>query len=144
MKVRTVAGILAVMCFVASGAWAQTQGALQKHFSSAADQVKMAGTAAEKRAILDRSFRSMSSALEVAERSASLSANDRAGIGMLKVRLQDKQDELAGVNGFTAVPDAQLNSFSTYAAQDMEQAAEMISISLVALILIILLVAILL
>jgi hypothetical protein len=131
------------MCFVVSGAWAQTQGALQKHFSSAAAQVKTAGTAAEKRAILDRSMRTMSNALEVAEHSASLSPNDRAGIGMLKMRLQDKQDELIGANGFTAVPDVQLNSFSTYVAQDMEQATEMVSISLVALLLIILIVAVL-
>jgi len=144
MKARTVVGVLTMMCFIAGSVVAQAQGPIQKHFSSAAAQVKAAGTAAEKRMILDRSLRTMSSALNVAERSASLTAADRASIAQFKSRLQEKQDELSGTNGFVAVPDAQLNAFSTYVAQDMEQAAEMVSISLVALILIIILVAVLL
>lgn len=143
MKARTFTGILSLMCFVAVGALAQTQGTIQKHFSDAATKVQAAGTAAEKRMILDRSFRTMSSALDVAERSASLTAADVKGIAFLRSSLQDKQNELAGTKGFAAVPDAQLNAFSTYVVQDMEQATEMVSISLVALLLIILLVAVL-
>jgi hypothetical protein len=143
MKAHRVAGILSLLCFVSVGVLAQTQGTIQKHFSTTATQVQAAGTAAEKRVILDRSFRTMSNALDVAERSASLSAADVKGIEMLRTSLLDKQNELAGTNGFTAVPDAQLNAFSTYVVQDMEQASEMISISLVALLLIILLVAVL-
>jgi hypothetical protein len=144
MKTRMVVTALTLMCFVAGTAFAQAQGPIQKHFSTAAAQVKAAGTAAEKRMILDQSFRTMSGALDVAGRSPMLSATDRADIVQLKLRIQEKQDELAGTNGFTAVTDAQLNAFSTYVVQDMEQAAEMVSISLVALLLIILLVAILL
>jgi len=143
MKARTFTGILSLMCFVVVGALAQTQGTIQKHFSDAATKVQAAGTAAEKRMILDRSFRTMSSALDVAERSASLTATDVKGIARLRSSLQDKQNELAGTKGFVAVPDAQLNAFSTYVVQDMEQADEMVSISLVALLLIILLVAVL-
>lgn len=144
MKARNAAGILTLMCCVSVGGLAQSQGTIQKHFQDAATKVQAAGTAGEKRMILDRSFRTMSKALDVAERSASLSAADVQGIALLRSSLKDKQDELAGTNGFTAVPDAQLNVFSTYVVQDMEQAAEMVSISLVALVLIILLVAILL
>jgi hypothetical protein len=63
--------------------------------------------------------------------------NDRIGIDLFKATLQEKQDELAGSNGYERVPDAQLNAFSNSVVQDMEQAAEMITISVLALVLII-------
>jgi hypothetical protein len=48
--------------------------------------------------------------------------------------------ELAGSSGYERVSDKDLNAFSDYVVQDMEQAAEMVTISLVALLLIIILV----
>jgi hypothetical protein len=51
------------------------------------------------------------------------------GIDHLKATLQDKQDELAGNNGYERISDEQLNGFSDYAVQNMEQADMVITIS---------------
>ncbi len=67
----------------------------------------------------------------------------RIGIDRFKAALQEKQDELAGSNGYVRVSDEQLNAFSDYVVQDMEQADQMITISVVTLLLIIILVVLL-
>ena len=73
-----------------------------------------------------------------------ISQEDRAGIDRFKATLQEKQDELAGLKGFERVPDAQLNAFSDYVVQDMEQAADRtITISLVTALLIVILIILL-
>ena len=58
----------------------------------------------------------------------------------VKATLLEKSEELAGTNGFDRVPDDQLNAFSTYIVQDMEQADKTISIGLVTLLLIIIII----
>jgi hypothetical protein len=68
---------------------------------------------------------------------------DGVGIDRFKAALQEKQDELAGSNGYVRVSDEQLNAFSDYVVQDMEQAAETITISLVAALLIIIIIILL-
>jgi hypothetical protein len=112
-------------------------GDLQKYFNDAAKKVKAAENAAEKRDILNESFQSMANALNQVQNSGMISKDESNGIDLFKAALQEKQDELAGRNGYERVPDAQLNAFSNYVVQDMEQAS--ITISLVALVLIIIL-----
>ena len=73
-----------------------------------------------------------------------ISKEDLIGIDRLKATLQAKQNELTGINGYERVSDEQLNNFSNYVLQDMEQADQMVTISLVALLLIILLVVLIL
>jgi hypothetical protein len=119
------------------------KGELQKHFSNVANKVKATENAAEKRAILENSFRDMSKALDKVQSSFLVSKEDKDGIESLKATLKENQDELAGINGYERVPDSQLNNFSNYVVQNMEQ-ADTITISVVALVLIILLVVLLL
>ena len=69
-----------------------------------------------------------------------ISKDDRAGLDHFKSALQEKQDELAGSNGYVRVSDERLNDFSSYAVQDMEQADQVITISVVTLLLILLVV----
>jgi hypothetical protein len=120
------------------------KGEFQKYFSDVASNVKATNDPAEKRAILNRSFQTMSKALDLVRNSPSISKDEAAGIDRFKGSLQEKQDELTGINGFVRVPDVQLNAFSNYVVQDMEQADQVITISVVTLLLIILLVVILL
>ena len=115
------------------------KGELQKHFNNIANKVKATENAAEKRAILENSFKDLSEALDKVQSSFLVSKEDKDGIENLKVTLKENQDELAGINGYERVPDSQLNNFSSYVVQNMEQADAMISISVVALIVIILL-----
>ena len=115
------------------------QGQLQKYFSDAANKVKATENPAEKRQILKDSFQDMSKALDKIQNSGLISDNDRAVLLKLNVKLQDNQDELAGVNGFERVSDSQLNNFSNYVVQSMQQADQTITISLIAALLILIL-----
>ncbi len=81
----------------------------------------------------------MSKALDKLQSTGMISAEDQVGIDGLKATLKENQDELAGINGYERVPDSQLNSFSNYVVQNMEQADSTVTISVVALVLIILL-----
>ena len=116
------------------------QDGLQKYFNDASLKVKATTEPSQKREILNNSFDNMSKALDTVRSSALVSTTDRAGIDRVTAALQEKQDELAGTNGFTRVPDAQLNAFSDYVVQDMEQADKNITISLVAALLIVIII----
>ncbi len=82
----------------------------------------------------------MSAALDIVKSLPLVSNDDVEGINRLKATLQQKQDELAGNNGYARVPDNQLNAFSDYVVQDMEQADQVVTISLVTLLLIVILI----
>jgi hypothetical protein len=112
-------------------------GDIQNYFSDTATKVKATTDPAQKRAILDKSLQTMSTALDRVENSGLISQDDRAGINRLKADLQEKQDELTGSNGYAGVADAQLNAFSDYVVQSMEQADQYVTISVVTLLLII-------
>lgn len=137
---RTAIRLTVIMFVMAFAEIAQGQDNLQKYFSDIASKVKATTDLSQKRTILDKSFDKMSKALNTVQSSPLISKDDRAGIDRFKVIVQEKQDELAGLNGYERVPDAQLNAFSDYVVQDMEQATQTVSISLVALLLIIIIV----
>lgn len=144
MKARIAFGSIVMMFVLALPAHAGGKGEIQKHFSDAARKVKMTENASEKRTILNESFQSMSKALDMAQRSPLISKDDGVAISRFTAILQEKQDELAGRNGYVRVSDVQLNAFSDYVVQDMEQAAQTITISVVTLLLILILVVLLL
>jgi ABC-type transporter Mla subunit MlaD len=143
MKARIALGSIVLMFVMALPANAGGKDELQKYFSNVALKVKATENASQKREILNESFQSMSKALDKVQSLALISKDDRVGIDRFKATLQEKQDELAGNNGFVRVSDEQLNDFSDYVVQDMEQAAVMITISVVALLIILLLVVLL-
>ena len=137
---RTVIRLTVIMLVMVFAGVAQGQDNLQKYFSDAACKVKATADPSQKREILDKSFEKMFKALNAVQSSPLISKDDQAGIDRLKVTLKEKQEELAGLNGYERVPDAQLNAFADYVVQDMEQATQTVTISLVALLLIILIV----
>lgn len=143
MTARIVLGSLILMFVLAIPAHADGKGELQRYFSNAATRVKATNDPLEKRTILNESFQSMSKALDMVKSSPWISKDEGTGIDRYKAILQEKRDELAGVNGFTRVSDAQLNMFSDYVVQDMEQADQMVTISIVTLLLIIIIIILL-
>jgi len=116
------------------------QDNLQKYFNDTACKVKATADPSQKRAILNDGLQNMSKALNRVESLRLISKDDRAGMDRLKITLQERQNELAGSNGYDRVPDEQLNAFSDFVVQDMEQADRTITISLVTLLLIIIIV----
>ena len=140
MTARRAFGSLIMMFVLALPADAGGKGELQKYFSDAANKVKATDNPSEKRKILNESFQTMSKALDMVQDSPLISKDDGVRIDRFKATLQEKQDELAGSNGYVRVSDEQLNAFSDYVVQDMEQADQIITISLVTLLLIIILI----
>ena len=143
MKTRTVIGTLVIMLVLVQAGIAGSKDDIQKYFNNTACKVKATTDPAEKREILDKSLHTMSKVLNLVQNSPLISKEDRAGVNNFKAALQEKQDELNGKNGYERVADAQLNAFSDYVVQDMEQATN-ISISLVAALLIIIILVLLL
>jgi hypothetical protein len=137
MKARTVFGVPFMMLVLVQAGIAGGKDDIQKYFNDTACKVKATAVPAQKREILNKSLQTMSKALDRVESSALISQDDRTGISRIKTTLQEKQDELTGGNGYERVSDAQLNAFSDYVVQDMEQAYQTISISLVSALLII-------
>jgi len=129
-----------MMLVMAYAGIALGQDGLQKYFNNASLKVKATADPLQKREILNKSLQTMSKALDRVQGSPLISKDDRVGIALLKSTLQEKQDELTGLNGYERVSDVQLNAFSDYVVQDMEQATQTVTISLVALLLIIIIV----
>jgi hypothetical protein len=130
MTTRAIVGSLTMMFVLAFPAHADGKEEFQKYFNDVATRVKATDNPSEKREILNGSFHTMVKALDMVQNSPGISQEDRAGIDRLRATVQEKQNELEGSNGFTRVPDGQLNAFSQYVVQDMEQADQIITISL--------------
>jgi hypothetical protein len=141
---KTAAGFLALLMVFAFTISANADGKdkIKNYFSNVAVKVNSTELASEKREILNESFQNMFIAIEKVQNSGLIADEDRTGIDHFKAALQEKQDELNGTNGYERVSDIQLNAFSNYVVQDMEQAS--ITISLLALVLIVILLVILL
>lgn len=144
MNTRNGVVSLIMMLLLAVPAYAIGTDEVQHYFKDTARKVKATDIVVEKRAILHGSLGTMSRVLDALQQSPSLSSGDAAGIQRLKATLRDKQNELSGVDGFTRVPDAQLNAFADYVVQDLEQADQVITISLVTLLVAIILLVLLL
>ncbi len=139
MLARTFLGTLIFLLAMGPAVLARDGGDISTYFNQTAREVKAENDPVQKRAILSNSLQTMTNALDKVEQSGLVSNEDLAGTKRLKATLQEKQDELNGVNSFDRVPDAQLNSFTDYVVQDMQQADQYITISAVTLILIIIL-----
>ncbi len=124
---------------------AQADVRLQEYFNSAARAVNAADDPAQKRAIFNNEFKAVSGALTAVESMPQTSDGDRAGIERYKSAILEEQNELNGTNGYARVADGQLNAFSHYVVQNMEQADQMITItiSVVTLLLIIIIILLL-
>ena len=122
---------------------AQGQDRVHNYFNDTALKVKATESPAQKREILSKDLSDMTKAIDKVKSAPLTSEQDDINLDRIKATLQEKSDELAGINGFDRVPDDQLNAFSTYIVQDMEQADTTVTISLVVLLLIIIIVILL-
>jgi hypothetical protein len=140
MVKRTALRVVIMMCVLVFAGTVLGQGNVQKYFNDAACKVKATTDPSQKREILNKEFQNMSKALGMVQSSPLVSKTDRAGLDRLNASLQEKQDELAGANGYARVADDQLNAFSDYVVQDMEQAAQTITIGVVTALLIVIII----
>ncbi len=103
-------------------------------------KVKEIDDPVEKRAMLNMTLKKILKALDTVSALESLSEKDKKAIASVRSGFQDKYSELNGLNGFEKVADTDLNSFADYILQDLEQARRMVSMSIAAFIIIILLI----
>jgi hypothetical protein len=116
------------------------QDKVHSYFNDTAIKVKATESPIQKREILTTSLDGMIKALDTVKSAPLTSEQDDLKLDRVKMALQEKRDELAGINGFDRVPDDQLNAFSTYVVQDMEQADKTITIGVVTALLIIIII----
>jgi len=119
------------------------QDKVHEYFNDTALKVKATESPVQKREILSKSLTDMTKALDTVKGAPMTSEQDDAELGRMQAMLQEKTDELAGTNGFERVSDDQLNAFSTYIVQDMEQADKSITVSLVVVLLIVIIIILL-
>lgn len=138
-----VFSILSILIIGTAYGQNDTHRELKDYFNKINQKVKQTRDPVQKREILNNSFDELLKAFNAAKQMP-LSEKDIAGINYFKQKIQDKQNELNGLNGYEKVSDASLNQFANYTMQQFEQSAEYITISVVTLLLIIILVALLL
>jgi hypothetical protein len=140
MKVSTIFKTIVMMFVLVQMGIAGQKGDIQKYFNDAATKVKATNDVVQNRDILNNSLQTMSKALDKVENAGLISQEDQPAVNRFKAALQERQDELTGSNGFERVSDAQLNAFSDYVVQDMEQADKTITISVVTALLIVIII----
>ncbi len=109
----------------------------KKHFNETVQQVHETEHADEKRMILNASFSKMVEAIEIIETRANLSDEERTRLSSFKNDLSEKQNELNGLDGFEQVEDADLDEFSNFSQDYLEQASRTITLSLTTALLIV-------
>ncbi len=144
MKAFATLGAIVLLFTLSQTGQAATNDGILKYFNDTALKVKATEDPVQKREILDKSLRNMSMVLDKVHGLPLGSKDDHVGLVWLITSLQERRDELAGKNGLERVSDAQLNDFSDYVVQDMQQAPNTITISVVtALLILIILILIL-
>ena len=132
--------LLVVLGVLGWAGTAMSQDKVHNYLNDTSLKVKAATSPEQKREILSNSLAEMTRAIDTVKGAPLATDQDRANLDRLQVTLQEKSDELVGANGFDRVPDDQLNAFSTYVVQDMEQADKTITVSLVVALLIIIII----
>lgn len=137
---RMVLGVFVLTFVLAYAGIAMGQERVQGYFNDTVCKVKATDDPSQKREILNIELQRMSKALERVENSSLVSEADRENMGHFRTSIQEKTDELAGNNGYERVPDDQLDTFSDYVMQDMEQADKTITMGVVTALLIVILI----
>lgn len=140
MLTRITLRLIVVIVALGCAGVAFSQDRVHEYFNDTARKVQATENPIQKREILSKSLVDMTKVLDTVKNAPLTSTQDDANLDRVKATLLAKSEELAGTNGFDRVPDDQLNAFSTYIVQDMEQADKTISIGLVTLLLIIIII----
>lgn len=100
----------------------------KKHFNETVQQVQQTDSEDEKRMILNESFSKMITAIDRIESEGNLSEDQIAQLHSYKLSIVEKQNELNGVDGFDEVLDEDLDDFSNFSQQFIEQANRTVTI----------------
>lgn len=139
---KTIYTILASILFVftiQTASFAQSTNiteTFKKHFNETNQQVQQTENADEKRLILNDSFTKMIIAIEHIESMANLSGDQILQLDTYKTGIVEKQNELNGQDGFDEIMDEDLDDFSNFSQDFVEQANRTVTIGATTLLLI--------
>ena len=100
------------------------------HFNETVQKVEQTDSKDEKRVILNESFTKMITAIDQIESRANLTEDQIAQLHSYRLGLVEKLNELNGLDGFDEVLDEDLDDFSSFSQQFIEQANRTITIGL--------------
>jgi hypothetical protein len=140
MLARPISMLILMIGVLGSSGIASAQERIHRYFNDASLEVKSTESPVLKREILSKRIDAMTQAIDMVQGSSVSSERDDVLLERMKTTLSERSDELHGANGFDPVPDHELDAYSSYIVQDMEQADQVISISLVTLLLIIIII----
>lgn len=127
----TILTSILIACTIQTVSFAQSANVsetFKKHFNETVEKVQDTDNADEKRAILNESFNKMITAIEKIESKASLTEDESANLNSYKLDLTEKLNELNGLDGFDEIVDEDLDEYSDYAQDSMEQANRTVTI----------------
>jgi hypothetical protein len=141
--IRLLPASIVLMLAMQSMAFAQSANiteTFKKHFNETVQQVQQAENADEKRLILNESFTKMISGIDRINSLGNLSEDQADQLHAYRLGIVEKQNELNGLNGFDEIMDEDLDDFSNFSQDFIEQANRTITIGVTtALLLIIIL-----
>ena len=133
---KTLYALLAsvlLVCAIQTTSFAQSSNiteTFKKHFNETVQAVHETESADEKRAILNESFNNLIIAIDRIESVSSLTENESASLNSYKIGLTEKLNELNGLDGFDEIMDEDLDDFSNFSQDFIEQANRTITIGI--------------
>jgi hypothetical protein len=143
----TIFASVLLVCAIQTVSFAQSANiseTFKVHFNETVKAVHETETADDKRVILNDSFNKMITAIDRIESLASLTEDESARLKAYKLGLTEKLNELNGLDGFDEIMDEDLDDFSNFSQDFIEQANRTITIGVgTALLIVILLILLL-
>ena len=135
-----IAALILAQPVMASVGTEKLEDKLKVYMNDITLKVKSTDDPEQKRAVLNETLLKIVDAIETVEELPTITERERPLIAQFKGDIQDKYDELNGLKGFERVADEDLDTFTDYVMQDLEQARNYITLGLGAFIIIILLI----
>ncbi|REL32888.1 hypothetical protein DYD21_13785 [Rhodohalobacter sp. SW132] len=142
----TILASLLMVCAFQTASLAQTSNiseTFKKHFNETVQVVHGTEDTAEKRAVLNESFNKIITVIDRIESRVSLTDDEIASLESYKLGITEKVNELNGLDGFDEIADEDLDDFSSFSQEYIEQANRTITIGVGTALLIVLLLLIL-
>lgn len=138
----TILTSILLVCTIQTASFAQSANlteTFKNHFNETVQKVQDTDKADEKRVILNKSFNKMITTIDRIESLATFTDDESAELASYKFSLTEIQSELNGLDGFDEIMDEDLDAFSNFSQDFIEQANRTVSIGVTTAILIVLL-----
>lgn len=138
----TILTSILLVCTIQTVSFAQSANlteTFKNHFNETVQKVQDTDKADEKRVILNKSFNKMITTIDRIESLATFTDDESAELASYKFSLTEIQSELNGLDGFDEIMDEDLDAFSNFSQDFIEQANRTVSIGVTTAILIVLL-----